>query len=57
MADGGKGDEGRFGGGAGEQLEGWERDSGGLSLVQREELAPPRPGTHTHRHISLRLIV
>lgn len=48
-------------GGEGEQLEGWERDSGGLSLVQREELAPLRSGTdthtHPHRHISVCLIV
>lgn len=33
-------DEGRFWGYGEKQLEGWERDSGGLSQVQREELAP-----------------
>lgn len=60
------GDElGAFGVGGGETAgEGGgekERDSGGLSVVQREEPAPPRPWERTHtltdRHISLRLIV
>lgn len=40
-----------------EQLEGWERDSGGLSLVRREEVAPLGPGTHTRTNILAHLIV
>lgn len=41
----------------GEQLEGWERDPGGLSLVRRDEVAPLGPGTHTRTNILAHLIV
>lgn len=35
------------------KVERWERDSGGLSLVQGEELAPSRPGnTHSPTHFT-----
>lgn len=52
-----KGDERFFQEEDGEQLEGWERDSGGLSLVRREEVAPLGLGTHTRTNILAHLIV